>query len=355
MTKMPMIMTAAVMLIALACGSSEQEEVTLKDTQADISIRQGFDLVDVRTSSDANVYWQLGISHLKERNYIEALENFDRVVIMEPDFAWGYAARGFALVGLQDGEEALADLDKAINNFGLEDDAIYQARAGAYGGIASESVNLGDFDKAISYYKNAIADFEKAIELNASNADGAREMIVPAEEHIRIIERERQVSPSQPMVRQPRELIISSDASEHYELGVVLLKEHRYDDAIRNFDRAIELNQGYAERAKEQKAEAYLLKINDKSKLPNYYSAEEVARWAIGHLNTSIALNPNNAEAYYWRSQFWYDIYGHEYMAWSDINKAISLDPDNEYYQYLKDEHRCRTWPSSCELTGQGE
>ena len=49
----------------------------------------------------------------------------------------------------------------------------------------------------------------------------------------------------------------------------------------------------------------------------------------------AVKLNPNHADAYYWRAQFFL-LEGHIAQANADLNKAISLYPNNDTAYYLR-------------------
>ena len=134
------------------------------------------------------------------------------------------------------------------------------------------------------------------------------------------------------------------DHGSYYALGVEQLAEERFDLAIASFNEAIRLNpnnadaydsrgdayagRGDSDLADADRAQAYFLRgVNDSSD----------SRKSITNLNSAIKLNPDHADAYYWRAQF-FMLEGHTAQAWADLNKAVALDPDNARAHYLRGE-----------------
>jgi len=100
--------------------------------------------------------------------------------------------------------------------------------------------------------------------------------------------------------------------------GMVCLHQGNYDQAIAEFNKAIELN----------------------SRLPHAYNNRGIAYWrkgnydqALADFTKSIEISPNNATSYVGRGSVYGDK-GNYDQAISDFNKAIDLDPNiaDTYY-----------------------
>ena len=103
-------------------------------------------------------------------------------------------------------------------------------------------------------------------------------------------------------------------AGNHWINGMQLRSEHRYDDAIREFNIAINIYPEYD--------------MNYVARGETYYIKKEYDK-AIGDFNIAIALNPKRDLAYSHRGDAY--IGRKEYdKAISDFDRAIELDPNLE-------------------------
>ncbi|RLG44327.1 MAG: hypothetical protein DRN81_04785 [Thermoproteota archaeon] len=176
--------------------------------------------------------------------------------------AWELVNRGFSFCNLGQYEKAINDFNKAIE-IDPSDAVAYTNRGTAYD-------NLGQYDKAID-------DYNKAIEINSRYAEA-----------------------------------YNNRGNVYHKLG-------QYNKAIQDYNKAIEINPNYA-KAYNNRGTAY-------ADLNQYQQAME-------NYNKAIKLNPNYAEAYYNRGiTYHYDL-GQYDKALKDYNKAIEINPDfvNAYY-----------------------
>lgn len=99
--------------------------------------------------SDAQQHHDTGLQLLEERRWREAIEEYDKAIELDAEFASAYLRRGEAynLLGLR--QQAIADLDKAID-LDPNLDVAYFYRGNAYEG-------LRDYQQAIADYRTALS------------------------------------------------------------------------------------------------------------------------------------------------------------------------------------------------------
>ena len=111
-----------------------------------------------------------------------------------------------------------------------------------------------------------------------------------------------------------------SEAAQHNERGIALTEEGNYEQAISEFDKAIELDPDYAE--------AY-------SNRGIAYGSQGDFDSAMTDFNKAIELDPESAEAYSNRG-IAYGGQGDFDSAMTDFNKAIELDPEYAKAYYFR-------------------
>ncbi len=151
---------------------------------------QDFDKAISLNPEYAPAYNGRGVVYVHEKLYDEAIQDFSKTISLNPDDALAYNNRGFAYVQIKLYDKALQDFDKAI---GLDPEhvATYNNRGNAYLKKKLYNKAIRDFDKAISLYPQyvaayngrglaykgkklydkAIRDFDKALSLNPDYAD----------------------------------------------------------------------------------------------------------------------------------------------------------------------------------------
>jgi tetratricopeptide (TPR) repeat protein len=137
-----------------------------------------------------------GNSHYDAKQYQQAIADYDRAIILDPQYAIAYYARGRGYFAISEQKKAIADYDNAIQLDPQYTDAYY-ARGNTYYILWKYQQAIADYDSAIylnpqltdayynrglAYYsldkfKKAIADFESALLLNPqhTNAKSMRE------------------------------------------------------------------------------------------------------------------------------------------------------------------------------------
>jgi protein O-mannosyl-transferase len=188
-------------------------------------------------------YLNRGVALVHQNELVQAGEDFNKAIELNPDYDKAYYNRGNNNLLLQNPEKALSDLSKAIEL----NPAYFQAY-----------YNRGNIYNDKEEYDKALADYSKAIELDPS---GAKAFI---------------------------------------NRGMVYIVKRQYDNAIRDFDKAIDLNPQDAEAffnrgmALNQKAEytdairsfSMAIALNTKDAQAFYYRG--LATYYTGNVNAAV-------------------------------------------------------------------
>ena len=129
----------------------------------------------------------------------------------------------------------------------------------------------------------------------------------------------------------------SKPASDLFDRGMLFAERMDFDSAIECFNEAINIDPDFAE-AFMQRGKAYITKQPMQTRslkknrflllaLDGYVKNEEVDL-AIADLTQAIKLEPDNSDAYAFRSVIYSSIWEPD-NALADSNKAITLDPNN--------------------------
>jgi len=139
--------------------------------------------------NDPQTYWNKGNGFMENKNYSEAIENYNKVIDLTPNYPDVYYNRGFSYFNLQKFQTAIEDLTKYIefksDNFmayGLRGWCKYYTED--FIGAIQDFNNLielnpdlpyGYFSRALAKselndYYGAISDYKKTIELKPNNS-----------------------------------------------------------------------------------------------------------------------------------------------------------------------------------------
>jgi tetratricopeptide (TPR) repeat protein/S1-C subfamily serine protease len=234
-------------------------------------------------------YVNRGILYRRQQKYKLALDDYNKAIELNPNFAMAYNNRGLLYSDQQKYDLALSDYDKAIE--------INPNYANAYS-------NRGGLYYNQQKYELAISDINKAIELNPNYAEAyynrgilyknLQKYDLALSDYSKAID------------------INPNDADAYYNRGLLYKNLQKYDLALSDYSKAIDINPN--------DADAYynrgLLYID----LQKYELA--LADW-----NKAIKINPNDADAYYNRGNLYIDLQKYE-LALSDYNKAIDINPN---------------------------
>ena len=110
-------------------------------------------LAYAKTAED---YFNSGLDKYDKQDYKGAIEDYNKAIELNPNYALAYSIRGAAKGELKDYRGAMQDYNKAIE-FNPND--------------ASAYYNRGNAKSYLIDYRGAIQDYNKAIEFNPNHAD----------------------------------------------------------------------------------------------------------------------------------------------------------------------------------------
>lgn len=279
--------------------------------------------------------FQQGLENFRQRNYTEAINIFNQVLVIYPDWGMVYYQRGLAKFDLGDWQGAIADYGEALLH-GNEDHwgEVYLARAMAYLAIGDLATSLTDGKKLIeinpdlpagykllaSIYRRqnqadlAVQSWKKAAELYLQLAD--KENCRFCLDQIKVLSGQslaNQVSVSNsqnpPSTQNTQPLI----TVEKYLLGI-LRKFDRGDRTGAIFD----LN--WLLKADPQDGQAYCYRGILQNKQGDNWAA-------LQDLTRALQLNPQNVIAYRYRGTVRSQV-GDLAGAIADLDTAINLQPE---------------------------
>ena len=234
-------------------------------------------------------YYALGLTHWYQKDYNKALTAFKKVTEINPNpyFYWRYLGYSYGELGRFD--EAILAYERAITK-NPQDFVLYieQGDILNIAGRSSEALvaynkalelnpnhswvynNRGSFYQEQGQYELALADLNKAIQLNPN------------------------------------------DASTYGNRGSLYRKQGQYELALADLDRAIQLSPHTA------------INYNNRGNL--YADLGEIER-ALADYDKAINLNPDYTEAYINRGNFFRQQKEAE-LALADFNEAVRLNPN---------------------------
>ena len=230
-----------------------------------------------------------GLTYQNTGKYDKAIEQYDKSIELNPNYANAYNNRGTAKNSLGQHVEAIADYDEVIR---LNPD---HALAYTNRGVAKDSLRE---------HKDAITDYNQAIRLKPdyaeayNNRGNAKDCLG---QHVDAINDYNQA------------IRLNPDYAEAYNnRGTAKDSLGQYVDAITDYDQAIRLDPDYAL--------AYINRGVAKNRLGRHVDA-------IADYDQAIRLNPDDAAAYNNRGTA-KDSLGQYVDAINDYDQAIRLNPD---------------------------
>ncbi len=306
-------------------------------------------LEDVISKDPANIeaHALLASVYMKQRNYESAASSFKKVIELNPKRDDAYQGLGMVLLKLRRFEEAVSALEKAVE-LNIDNREVYYHIGNAYEeledwGKAAEAyekylslkpqdpwtgnlrlglcrMNLQDYEKAVIAFENARKEKPDDIKTNYNLAQayhkaGKLEEAQKTYEHLAEINPEDanvyyntilrmydEVGMSEKSIEAAKKVIELNPKSEMaiYNLGIMLMKLERYDEAIDAFKKAIEIRPDYDS--------AYY-------NIGFAYSKQKKYKESIEAFEKFVEISPDSADG-------WFNI-GVGYMLLKKFNEAL--------------------------------
>jgi tetratricopeptide (TPR) repeat protein len=297
-----------------------------------------------------------GRVHQLNKQYIEALNDFNAAIRLDPENIWAITYRGVNYMWMDEFGEALPDLNRAIE---LDQKSVLAlaTRGEYYMRLGPNDAALADLNQAIEVdpkstralrlrgmtyanmkrYTEALADLNRALEIDP------RDQYVLSRRGILYREMGKDSDAVADFDR-----LVELDSRDPWNVtsrgeNFRLLKRH--DEALADFDQAIRLDPKYTWAIEQrawlymelEKSEEALASINQAIEFdPNYVSAlgtRAIIYWRAGRyeeallsLDKGIKLDPKKTWLMAHRG-LRYRLLGRYEEALSDLNKATALDP----------------------------
>jgi tetratricopeptide (TPR) repeat protein len=304
----------------------------------------------------ANIHNDRGVTFQRLNLTRQALEDFNRAVILFPEGAAAYNNRGNLLLSLGQTKEAIKDFDRAL--------LLAPGYAAAYNNRANAFTRLGDTDAAIK-------DFSKAVQLNSTNPaplNGRGRLHLAQNrpqaalrDFNRAVGLDARFGPGY-RARAEAKLLLEryNEAAEDLSRAIAydpsnvelyVLRGHAYlatdnaASALRDFDKAVELDPNSASVHEAHglanaKADAFDVALTDlaraieldaRSPLAYAYRAwvyKQQGEPELGQkdIDRAMRLDPNRAEVFWVRGEL-REAAGENEEAISDLKKAVALKP----------------------------
>ncbi|MCB2194783.1 MAG: tetratricopeptide repeat protein [Bacteroidetes bacterium] len=209
-----------------------------------------------------------------------------------------------------------------------------QADVGSITGIAEDLVKLKRFEEALEKYNEAL-DYLPSY---APAIDGKANLLIMLEDYKaagKLID----------------DAIKKNSDYPHFYLtrGKILIHKDKYEDAIDDLNRALDLSKGSNDKLLENKI--YVNRGAAYQKLLKYDAA-------LSDYSKAIQLNDNNPNVFLYRGYLFYKTNEYE-EALRDFNIVIEIDPENPFAYYnrgmihlkqVKDAEACDDFHKACEL-----
>ncbi len=237
----------------------------------------------------ASIYNDRGVAYWRERQYQQALADFQTSIDLNPDYAPVYNNRGNVYVAMGRFEDAIADFSRAIS--------LAPAYGAAFNNRGNAYLSLGQFEKAQ-------ADLRRAITLLPSSA-------APLNGQGKVAARESR--PFSSLRYLDRAILLNRNYPAAYRNRAVAHTAVRhYDDALGDLEQAVATAEGDTE----------LLVLRGRVRRLN---GEHQA--AVQDFSAALEIDPQNGKAYAGRglSQL---ARGRVNEALSDCDMAVTFAPD---------------------------
>jgi tetratricopeptide (TPR) repeat protein len=240
------------------------------------------------SNPSAKQHFDNGITNINQGRFLKAIDDFTKVIEIDPNYALAYTNRGSAKIELKQYHEAIEDYNKAIEINPIHADNYY---------------NRGLTKGKLKQYHEAIEDYDKTIEINPTyvlaynNRGNAKNKLKQYHEAIDDYNKVIAIDPNH--------------ADIYINRGNTKANLKQYQEAIDDYNQAIAIDPNHTK--------AYSNRGTTKGELKQYHEA-------IKDFNKTIAIDLDDAHAYYNRGET-YRYLGDEQQALKDFQKANELDP----------------------------
>ncbi len=280
-------------------------------------------------SEEAKKYFDLGMECLKNENFEEAINNFTKVIEIDPNFKYVYNYRGFSYGSLRKYEEAIKDYTKAIEiNENYKE--VYYNRGVNYGSLRKYEEAIKDYTKAIEIdenykeayynrgvnygslgkYEEAIKDYTKAIEID----ENYKEAYYSRGLNYNSLEKYEEALKDFTKVIE----IDENYKYAYFYRGLVYININKYEEAIKDYTKAIEIDENYKE--------AYHNRGFSYSSIKNY-------KEALKDFTKAIEIDKNYKYAYLYRAFVYININDYE----EAINNFVKVIENNKILSYQQE------------------
>ena len=265
-------------------------------------------------------YNNRGLVYLNEGKNDTALQDFNKAIELNPDYAKAYNNRGTLFINENKNDEALKDFDKAIELMpGSE--GFHIGRGNALKNKNRFEEALMEYDKAINLradfaeafysrgtlfmnqgnYSQAIAEYSKAINLNPNYIEAYLNRGNSFRDNNQI---------DNALKDYEKVIILNPNfVLAYFNRGTLYMNRSMYDLALKDFDKAIEFNPAYVQ-AHHNKG--------------NIFYLEKKYAEAITNFSKAIKIKPDYSMSYYSRGLAEY-YSGNKNAACLDLKTAVNL------------------------------
>ncbi len=301
-----MLLAARILLLAILCGvtpaqasverallyAQEGVNALMRGNNAKAIEAYGKALEDenLPEARRASIYNDRGVAHWREQRHERALEDFEKSIELNPDYAPVYNNRGNVLMATGRIEEAIEDFSQAI------------ALAPAYGAAFN---NRGNAYMALGQLEKAEADLRRAVQLLPSSAAplNGRGKIAAA-----------QARPFASLRYLNRAILLNRNYPAAYRnRAAALIEVRHYADALNDLEQASATAEG----------DAQLLVL--RGQVNSYRGQHEEA---VQDFSAALEIGPENGEAYAWRGLAQLER-GRTQEALGDCDMAVTFAPEH--------------------------
>lgn len=270
------------------------------------NVSWGIPLITVLNIKEAKYYYDKGVEFYQNRDYNQAVEQFDQAIALSSDYAAAYYERGFAKRGTNFYSTNIIGPSKEQTNSAIQD---FEQASKLY---------LTQGEEALAKKSNAYAlllqgDREKGAlqELNWTirfNPDDVQAYLMRCYTYGKLDKYEEAIADCNKAIE------TQLDYAEAYNVrGRIYQAQDKIQEAIADFAKAIELKPNFAE--------AYQNRGVRLSLMGNFSEG-------MADLNKAIEIKPDYSEAYYWKGNVYHRM-GEREKAIENYSKAIEIKPSN--------------------------